>query len=99
MAQTLNREEFIEMLAADHGLSKTEAKALYDKFMATHERAILTGKRVLVGNLYRVEATVRKGGMRHNPKTGEKVEVANRARLKLIIGTAFQNQLTEAFAK
>ena len=53
MIETINRAEFIDMLANDHNLSKTEAKEMYEKFISTHKRALLSGKRVLVGDLYR----------------------------------------------
>ena len=99
MIETINRAEFIDMLANDHNLSKTEAKEMYEKFISTHKRALLSGKRVLVGDLYRVQGVVRKGGKRRIPRTGEQVEVADRARIKLIAGTAFEQELTEAIVK
>lgn len=99
MIETINKDEFITMLAEEHGISRTDAKDLYAKFVSTHKRAILSGKRVLVGDLYRVQGVIRKGGKRRNPRTGEMVEVADRARIKVIAGKAFETELTAKIAK
>lgn len=93
MIETINRKEFIAMLAEEHNLHYTEARDLYEKFVSTHEKAVKTGKRVLVGDLYRVQAVVRKGGLRRNPRTLEKVESPDSVRIKVIVGTAFKKEL------
>lgn len=98
MKQTVNRVEFISILAQTAGITKQEAAKQYDNYLAAMETAILTGKCVIVGNMYRIQAVMRKGGEGINPKTKEKVKRKPKPRLKCTLSTMYEDAVKKAIS-
>ena len=94
--QTVNKKEFIKLMAEVNNMTLAEAEKVYTAYLAAMRVAIKTGKRVLVGDMYRIEAVMRKGANRINPKTQERLISENKPRLRTHTSPTFLAELKEA---
>ena len=97
--QTVNKKEFIKLMAEVNNMTLAEADKVYTAYLAAMRAAIKTGKRVLVGDMYRIEAVMRKGANRINPKTQERLISENKPRLRTHTSPTFLAELKEAINK
>lgn len=91
--ETVNKKDFIKMMSVENGMTLIEAEKAYNAYLKTLRVAIKTGKRVLVGDMFRVEKVIRKGGNRINPKTKEAVVTKNQPRLRVLTSDTFIPEL------
>ena len=96
MKPTVNRKEMINYVAEKAGVSKVEAERIYDNVLGALDTAIQTGKCVLVGDMFRVQATMRAGGIGVNPKTKEKIERQPKPRLKVTLSSMYADKVAKA---
>ena len=92
--KNVNKENFIAMLMKNGNVSKAEATAQYNSFVKTLDEALLTGKTVLIGNICRMKATMRKG----NPQTGDIVDRKDCPRIKCTVSSMFAPKIEAAVA-
>ena len=93
--QTVNKKEFINLMAETNGMTLAEADKAYTAYLVAMRAAIKTGKRVLVGDMYRIEAVMRKGANRINPKTKERLVSEGKPRLRTHTSPTFLAELKE----
>ena len=93
--KTINKKEFIKLMADTNGMTVVEADKAYTAYLTAMRVALKTGKRVLVGDMYRIEAVMRKGGSRINPKTQERLITADKPRLRAQLSPLFAPELSD----
>ena len=93
--QTVNKKEFIKIVAEVNNMTLAEADKTYTAYLTAMRAAIKTGKRVLVGDMYRIEAVMRKGGSRINPKTQERLITEDKPRLRVQLSPPFAPKLSD----
>ena len=93
--KTINKKEFINLMAETNGMTAAEAAKAYTAYLAAMRAALKTGKRVLVGDMYRIEAVMRKGGSRINPKTQERLITDAKPRLRVQLSPLFAPELSD----
>lgn len=93
--KTINKKEFIKLMAETNGMTVVEAAKAHTAYLATMRVALKTGKRVLVGDMYRIEAVMRKGGKRINPKTQECLVTDDKPRLRVQLSPPFAPELSD----
>ena len=71
----MNKEEIIEIIAAEHGIPKTKANEIIRTFLGTVQDAVVRGDKVTLVGFGIFEAHLAKPRTGHNPRTGEKVEI------------------------
>ena len=96
--KNVNKETFIAMLMKNGNVSKAEATAQYNSFVKTLDEALLTGKTVLIGDICRMKATMRKGGKGINPQTGDIVDRKDCPRIKCTVSSMFAPKIEAAAA-
>lgn len=96
--KTVNRKAFVAMLMAKANVSKAEATTQYNNFVKTLDEALLTGKTVLIGDVCRMKATMRKGGKGINPQTGDIVDRKDCPRIKCTVSSMFAPKIEKAVA-
>lgn len=96
--KTVNKEAFVVMLKANANVSKAEATTQYNNFVKTLDEALLTGKTVLIGDVCRMKATMRKGGKGINPQTGDIVDRKDCPRIKCTVSSMFAPKIEKAVA-
>lgn len=97
--KTVNKETFITMLMKNGNISKAEATAQYSNFVKTLGEALLTNKTVLISDICRMKATMRKGGKGVNPQTGNIVDRKNCPRIKTTVSSIFAPKIEKAVAQ
>ena len=93
--KTINKKEFIKLMAETNNMTAVEAANAYTAYLTTMRAALKTGKRVLVGDMYRIEAVMRKGGKRINPKTQERLVTDDKPRLRVQLSPLFAPELSD----
>ena len=97
--KTINKKEFINLMAETNGMTAAEAAKAYTAYLVAMRAALKTGKRVLVGDMYRIEAVMRKGGKRINPKTQECLVTDDKPRLRVQLSPLFAPELSDITAR
>ena len=93
--KTINKKEFLKLMAETNDMTVVEATKAYTAYLATMRVALKTGKRVLVGDMYRIEAVMRKGGKRIHPKTQECLVTDDKPRLRVQLSPPFAPELSD----
>ena len=93
--KTINKKEFVKLMAETNDMTAVEAANAYTAYLAAMRVALKTGKRVLVGDMYRIEAVMRKGGKRINPKTQECLVTDDKPRLRVQLSPPFAPELSD----
>nr|DAX24904.1 MAG TPA: HU protein [Caudoviricetes sp.] len=96
--KTVNKEAFIAKLMANANVSKAEATTQYNNFIKTLGESLLTGKTVLIGDVCRMKATMRKGSKGVNPQTGDIVDRKDCPRIKCTVSSMFATKIEKAIA-
>lgn len=94
--KNVNKEAFVIALAIKANISKAEATNQYNNFIETLKDGLLTGKTVLVGDVCRLQAKMRKGGKGINPQTGDVVDRKDCPRIKCTVSSMFAPKIEEA---
>ena len=92
--KTINKKEFIKLMAETNNMTAVEAAKAYTAYLSAMRVALKTGKRVLVGDMYRIEAVMRKGSNRINPKTQERLITISKPRLRVQLSPPFAPELS-----
>ncbi|WP_448377472.1 HU family DNA-binding protein [Fervidobacterium sp.] len=75
----MNKIELVEEIAAQVGLSKKKAKEVVDVLFETVSKTICDGEPVRITGFGTFEPRPRKGSMRINPQTKQRITVASKA--------------------
>jgi DNA-binding protein HU-beta len=86
----MNKEEIIEIIAAEHGIPKTKANEIIRTFLRTVQDAVVRGDKVRLAGFGIFEARLGKPRAGHNPHTSETVEIGEKRRPKFTAGRTFR---------
>lgn len=90
----MNREELIEAVAADAGLSKTAAKAAVVSVIENIQKAVANGDKVALVGFGTFEAIKTHERQGRNPQTGQPVTIAAGVRPKFTAGKGFKDAVS-----
>ena len=86
----MNREELVEIVAAEHSIPKAKAKAIIRTFLATLQNAVVRGDKVSLAGFGLFEAIISQPRMGRNPQTGAAVAIGEKRRPKFVPGSKFK---------
>jgi DNA-binding protein HU-beta len=86
----MNKEEIVEILAAEHGLSKSKVNDLIRSFLTNVTDSVVNGEKVTLVGFGIFEAVDTKARVGHNPTTGDKIQIAATRRPKFTAGRSFR---------
>lgn len=86
----MNKEELIEIIAAENKIPKIKAKAILTSFLTTVQNAVVEGDKVTLVGFGVFEAQNTKARTGHNPRTKAKVKIEAKRRPKFTAGRAFK---------
>ena len=87
----MNREELIEAIAADTGLSKAGAKSAIVAMIDNIQKALRAGDKVVLTGFGTFEALKTAERQGRNPQTGQSVTIPAGVRPKFTPGKAFKD--------
>jgi DNA-binding protein HU-beta len=87
----VNRQELVDAVASDAGVSKTDAAEMIDAVLSAISRTVAAGEIVqLIGfGTFATGARAARAG--HNPRTGETIQIAAAKTVKFTAGKAFKD--------
>ncbi|MDY6327308.1 MAG: HU family DNA-binding protein [Bacteroidales bacterium] len=85
----MNKSELISAMAEQAGLTKVQAKAALEAFVASTENALKKGGKVSLIGFGSFSVAERKARTGHNPQTGKKIKIAAKKVVKFKAGSAF----------
>ena len=86
----MNKSELIDLIAQDADLSKAAAGRALDSVMANITKAVAAGDTVALVGFGTFKSSKRAAREGKNPKTGEKIAIAETTVPKFSPGTAFK---------
>ena len=72
---TENREDFIDLIVEETGLSKVDSTKLFDKFVDSIVQTLRAGKSVAIPKFGVFSVKARAARVGRNPKTGEALQI------------------------
>ena len=88
--KTFCKKEFIQLFAKNLATTQDQAERIYEAYLETLSQALETGKPVLVGDMFRLQAKMRPASNCVNPRTKELMERAARPYLKCKLTSDFE---------
>jgi DNA-binding protein HU-beta len=92
----VNKQELIEILAAQHGLPKTRTRAVLDTLFSLITVTVASGGRVVCVGFGSFESTQAAARVGQNPRTGQRVRIGATRRPRFIAGRKFRNAVRMA---
>ena len=92
----MNREELIEAVASDAGLSKAGAKSAIAAMIDNIQKAVSTGDKVVLTGFCTFEALKTAERQGSNPQTGQMVTIPAGVRPKFTPGKAFKDAVNHS---
>jgi DNA-binding protein HU-beta len=91
----MNKQDLIDAVASEVGITKSAAAEMIDAFLATVTNAVVKGDPVqLIGfGSFGTGARVARAG--RNPKTGEALQIAASKTVKFTAGKAFKDAVNQ----
>ena len=89
----ITKAQFVERVASKSGLSRKDAAAAVDAFLASVEESLKQGEAVTFTGFDKFSAQQRNERQGVNPRTGEKVTIAAATVPKFSAGSALKNAL------
>ena len=89
----MNKAELVAKMADDAGISKTQANAALDSFVAAVTKTLKKGDKVTLVGFGSFELRERKAREGRNPKTGEKIEIPTSRLPAFSVGKFFKKRL------
>jgi nucleoid DNA-binding protein len=89
----ITKAQFVERVASKSGLSRKDASAAVDAFLASIEESLKQGEAVTFTGFGKFSAQQRNERQGVNPRTGEKVTIAAATVPKFSAGSALKNAL------
>jgi DNA-binding protein HU-beta len=86
----MNKEELVEILAAEHSISKAKAKAIIRTFLGAVQSAVVRGDKVSLVGFGLFEAIITQPRIGRNPQTGAVVEIGEKRRPRFVPGRTFK---------
>lgn len=87
----MNKNELIASIASEAGLTKADAGKALDAFISSITQALKAGDEVRLVGFGTFAVSKRAATTGHNPRTGEKIEIAARKQPKFKAGKTLQD--------
>lgn len=91
----MNKQELVDMIATDAGLSKTATQEVIDAVLDTITNAVATGDTVQLVGFGSFGSGQRAARTGRNPRTGETLEIAAAKTVKFTPGKAFKDAVNQ----
>ncbi len=92
----MNTAELADRIAADHDLTKVQARQLVDAVAAAITEAAASGDEVALNGFGRFKVTERAARQGRNPATGETIQIAASRKLGFTAAKSVRDQLNAA---
>jgi DNA-binding protein HU-beta len=89
----MNKTQLIDAVAAEAGLTKTDAKKAIDAFIKTTSEQLKDGEKIALVGFGTFSILERPARVGRNPKTGEKIEVEKKRIVKFKAGSDLTNDV------
>ena len=89
----MNKTQLIDAVAAEAGLTKTDAKKALDAFIKTTSEQLKDGEKIALVGFGTFSILERPARVGRNPKTGEKIEVEKKRIVKFKAGIDLTNDV------
>jgi DNA-binding protein HU-beta len=89
----MNKTQLIDAVAAEAGLTKTDAKKALDAFIKTTGEQLKDGEKIALVGFGTFSILERPARVGRNPKTGEKIEVEKKRIVKFKAGIDLTNDV------
>ena len=89
----MNKTQLIDAVAAEAGLTKTDAKKAIDAFIKTTSEQLKDGEKIALVGFGTFSILERSARVGRNPKTGEKIEVEKKRVVKFKAGSDLTNDV------
>lgn len=87
----MNKQELIQKIAGDVGLTKASAAAAVDSFLEGITRSLKKGDGVTFVGFGTFKTSQRKARLARNPRTGESIKIPKRRVVRFVAGKALKN--------
>jgi nucleoid DNA-binding protein len=91
----MNRQELIDAISSDAKISKISADRMLDSFIRRVQESIAKGEKVKLAGFGTFELTKAAARLGRNPKTGETIQIAPRARPRFIPSLSFKGRVSK----
>jgi len=91
----VTRNELVKCVSLKHQTSVEESAMYLDSFLSLIASSLNDGDEVKLANFGTFQVRTRAGGVRRNPRTGEKVEVGERKTVGFKPSASFKGLLNE----
>lgn len=95
----LNKEGLVKAIATDTGLSSSDVAKVVESLQETIISTVASGQEVKLMGFLSVEPTTRAPRVYKNPRTGEDIEVAESASIRVRPMKNFRDRVSEAASK
>lgn len=92
----MNKEELVEIIAAEHNIPNIKASAILRTLLSTIQKAVIDGHKVTLVGFGSFEAVASKSRVGHNPRTGQTFAIKAQRRPKFTAGSTFKNAVSES---
>ena len=89
----MNKTQLIDAVAAEAGLTKTDAKKAIDAFIKTTSEQLKDGEKIALVGFGTFSVSERSAREGRNPKTGEKNEVGKKRVVRFKPGSELANEI------
>jgi len=86
----MNKQELINKIAKDHGLTKTNAAAALETFLSEIARSLKKGEPITFVGFGTFKTAQRKARIGKNPQTGEAIKIPKRRVVRFTPGKALK---------
>ena len=88
--KTFTKKEFVQLFAKNIATTQDQAELIYEAYQATLSQALESGKPVLVGDMFRLQAKMRPASKCVNPRTKAPMEREARPYIKCTLTSEFE---------
>jgi DNA-binding protein HU-beta len=89
----MNKQNLIDTISADAELPKIAVDRMLDSFMRRVQESIAKGEKVKLAGFGAFELKKAAGRLGRNPKTGETIQIAPRARPRFVPSHSFKGRI------
>jgi DNA-binding protein HU-beta len=86
----MNKQEVIEKIAKDTGISKTNAASAVDSFIGSITKSLKKGEAVTFVGFGTFKTSLRKARLARNPQTGASIKIPKRRVVRFTAGKALK---------
>ncbi len=97
--KSVNKSEFVDAFAENLGVSKAQAARTVDSFFEVLSSQLASSQKVVFTGVMSFQVVTRKARDGHNPKTGQKIKIAEKKTVRVKPGKKLVEEAVSAKAK